>query len=68
MCLLNGEIGGNLPFEVDFGQWEEKNADGSITLHKYPLKDIIREAVHAYGGEPFHNIIINDLDDRGMEL
>jgi hypothetical protein len=30
--------------------------------------EIIRNAVHTYGGEPFHNIIINDLDTYGVEL
>jgi hypothetical protein len=24
--------------------------------------------VHTYGGEPYHNIIINDLDTYGFEL
>ena len=32
------------------------------------LKDIIREAVHTYGKEMYHNIVINDLDDYGLEL
>lgn len=68
MGLLNGEIGGVLNAEHDFGQWEQQEEDGSITLHRYPIKDIIREAVHKYGGEPYHNIIINDLDEAGMEL
>ena len=27
------------------------------------LKEIIKEAVHNYGKELYHNIIINDLDD-----
>ena len=60
--------GGTLPFEVNFGQYEEIDADGNSRLIKNPLKDIIREAVHHYGNEAFHNIIINDLDDRGVEL
>ena len=68
MCLLNGENGGLLGFEVDFGHYEIEEADKTIKKIPYPLKDIIREAVHHYGGEPFHNIIINDLDDRGLEL
>ena len=33
-----------------------------------PLKTIIREAVHTYGREPYFNIIINDLEDKGIEL
>ena len=35
---------------------------------KLKIKDIIRNAVHLYGGEPIHNIIINDLDISGLEL
>ena len=37
-------------------------------MKKYPIKQIIRDAVHQYGGEPFHNIIINDLDEMGLDL
>ena len=32
------------------------------------IETIIREAVHVYGKEPYHNIIINDLAKRGLEL
>ena len=32
-----------------------------------PLKTIIKEMVHAWGGEPYSNIIINNLDDYGLE-
>lgn len=32
------------------------------------LKTIIREAVHQYGHEKYSNIIINDLDDKALEL
>lgn len=68
MCLLNGEIGGSLHSSVDFGTLEEVDDNGNIKILKHPLKDIIRESVHQYGGEFFHNIIINDLDDYGLEL
>ena len=34
---------------------------------KIPLKKIIREAVHTYAQEPYHNIMINDLDNYGLE-
>ena len=37
------------------------------TIRKIPLEKIIRESVHAYAKEPFHNIIINDLDEYGLE-
>lgn len=68
MCLLNGENGGALPMEVNFGVYEEKDLNGDIKIIKNPLKDIIREAVHHYGGESYERIIINDLDNRGLEL
>ena len=31
------------------------------------IEKIIRSAVHEYAKEPYHNIIINDLDDYGLE-
>ena len=68
MCLLNGEIGGTLNSSIDFGSIEEVDNNGNIRIIKYPIKDIIRESIHQYGGEFFHNIIINDLDDIGLEL
>ena len=37
-------------------------------IFKLKLKDIIKEAVHEYGKELYHNIIINDLDNYGLEL
>lgn len=44
------------------------NKEVSSTLEMLPLKTIIREAVHTYAQEPYHNIIINDLDNTGLEL
>jgi hypothetical protein len=37
------------------------------SIKKIPLEKIIRESVHAYAKEPYHNIIINDLDKYGLE-
>ena len=110
MCLLNGEIGGNLPSSIDFGKidiYEDtysetkikdytqyvankyyiyENGEYKISLSEFnektkyytkdtllkqdslKLKDIIKEAVHEYGKELYHNIIINDLDNYGLEL
>ena len=69
MCLLNGEIGGSLDATVDFGTIEEETSDGETwVIRKIPIKDIIRNAVHVYAGEPYWNIIINDLNDYGLEL
>ena len=68
MSLLNGEIGGSLESSVDFGTIEEEDQNGIWTIRKIPIPEIIRNAVHVYGGEPYHNIIINDLDTYGLEL
>ena len=69
MCQLNGEVSGTLTQSVDFGKIEEEVAGGSAFIIRHlPIKDIIRNAVHQFGGEPFHNIIINDLEELGLEL
>ena len=68
MCLLNGEVGGSIESSVDFGQIEEEDIYGNWIIRKIPVKDIIRNIVHIYGKEPHHNIIINDLEDYGVEL
>lgn len=67
MCLLNGEVGGSLESSVDFGTIEEE-VDNHWVIRKIPIFEIIKNAVHVYGGEPYHNIIINDLDTYGKEL
>lgn len=69
MCLLNGEVGGQLPASIDFGVEEYVDLENEITTYtKVPIKKIIKEAVHAYALEPYYNIIINDLEDSGLEL
>ena len=68
MCLLNGEVGGTIGVQTDFGTIEEEDADGIWTIRKIPIPDIIKNMVHSYGGEPYHNIIIKDLDMNGLEL
>ena len=68
MCLLNGEFGGVLESSVDFGCIEEEDRNGNWITRKLPIQEIIKNAVHVYGREPYHNIIINDLDTYGVEL
>ncbi len=68
MCGLNGEVGGSIVASTDFGTIEEMDSTGVKKIIHLPLKDIIRNTVHLYGGEPEHNIIINDLDMSGLEL
>ncbi len=67
MCLLNGEVGGSLTSSIDFGTIEEE-VNGIWTITKIPIKTIIKTMVNFYAGEPYHNIVINDLDDYGLEL
>lgn len=68
MCQLNGELGGIFNSQVDLGQITEEVEQGVYQTVKFPLKQVVREMVHQYGNEPFHNIIINDLDEMGLEL
>lgn len=68
MCQLNGEVSGSLTSTVDFGTMETIDIQGNVIITKIPIKDIIRNMVHQFAGEPIHNIIINDLEDYGLEL
>lgn len=68
MSMLNGEMGGTINSSVDFGTIEEEDQHGNWIIRKIPIKDIIRNIVHQYAGEPLHNIVINDLPDYGLEL
>jgi hypothetical protein len=67
MCLLDGTLGGTIPSETDFGVIDIYDEETNSTITKeLKIVDIIKEAVHFYGKEPFHNIIINDLDSHGF--
>lgn len=68
MCLLNGEVGGNLESSVDFGKIEEIDKDGRMIARKIPIIDIIKNMLVHYGHEKEYNIILNDLDTYGLEL
>ena len=68
MCLINGDVGGAIYASVDFGTREEIAADGSKELVDINIEDIIREAVHEYGHEPWERIIIKDIAKYGLYL
>jgi hypothetical protein len=68
MCLINGDISGALFAAHEFSTLYTTHSDGSITKDYIPIYEIVREAVHQYAQEPYHNIIINDLDTCGVEL
>lgn len=47
------------------------NLSGSVKTFKKVRRSIgyiIREMIHHYGNEPFHNILIKDVDNQGLEL
>ena len=69
MALLNGDIGGKIHANsTRFDILEEYDEDGNRTEIKIPIRELVAEIVHEYGNEPFHNIIINDVDEFGLEL
>mgnify|MGYP003457225251 CR=1 FL=1 len=46
MCLLNGDIAGNLYADVDFGREEYHDLEtDTITYKKVPIKIIIKKAL-----------------------
>lgn len=68
LCRLDGSMGGLFSAPTDLGSIEEENKNGDIEIKQLPIDQIIREMVHTYGDEPFHNIIINDLEEAGLML
>ena len=80
MTMLNGELGGVIPASWDFGKETINKADENgntvydstgyaITeTRQIPIKDIVLQAVHEFTQEPWENIIVEDLDDYGIEL
>ena len=69
MCLLNGDISGNITsLTVDFGKYDQIDSNGNIVTRSYQIKEILKEAIHQYAQEPYGNIIIKDLDMSGLEL
>lgn len=69
MCLLDGSIGGSLFATHDFGKMDVYDSAGGVTyINHIPIYQIIRNAVRTYAKEPWHNIIINDLDNVAVEL
>ena len=69
MCLLNGDVGGVINASTDFGTYDFYDTETGITTnYKLPIKQILWDAVHTYANEPFHNIVLNDLDELGLEL
>ena len=69
MCLLNGDVSGNLPFNVDFANEEYYDTNTKqTTFTKVPIKTIIVKALTEFGNESPQNILINNIDEAGQEL
>lgn len=68
MCLINGDVSGEIYASVDFGTIETIDEDGNSIIEDYEIEHIIREAVHEYAMEPFSNIVIKDIPKQGLFL
>lgn len=69
MGLLDGTIGGTLTaLSYDFGREDYTDENGVSHRRKLPIRDIVTELIHEYAHEPWENIIVQDLDDFGVEL
>ena len=59
-------------FELATGEYDDKKIYyekfTNYAKESLPIKLIIKEMIHTYAKEPYFNIIINDLDDSGVEL
>ena len=59
-------------YKISLDEFNEKEIyyqkDILLKQENLKIKDIIREALHTYGKEMYHNIIINDLEQYGLEL
>ena len=64
MCLLNGDVGGELPSTVQFDTMTTQLSDGTLTDQKVLYYNIITELVHHWGGEDLNNIIVQDVPLR----
>jgi hypothetical protein len=58
MCLLNGELGGIINAETDFGTYDYIDANGVTTNYKLTIQEIVTDLIYSYAQEPLSNIII----------
>lgn len=69
MSMLNGDLGGTIPsLTWDFGTYDFIENDGTVVNQKMLIKEIIHDSVYELGKEPEQNIIIEDLDQYGLNL
>ena len=63
MCLLNGDLGGEIHSSVDFAFQDELIDSSSTSLEKNPVLvyNIIKQLVNHWGNEPLNKIIISEV-------
>lgn len=64
MCLLNGDLGGQIHSAVEFSNQDEVYDDNtSLSVQKKPtlIYNIIKQLVNHWGNEQFHKIIISEV-------
>lgn len=68
MCFLNGDIGGIFNAETQLDTERIEQEDGTWIDEKRSIAYIIREMIHHYAHESFHNIIIKDIDSLSLRV
>lgn len=68
MVALDGSVGGVFPASVTFHEYEEIYTEDHIELIHPTIYQIIREAVHTYGGQPYEKIKILDINSTQLIL
>lgn len=69
MCLLNGDVGGNINASTDFGTEQVVDTAAEVTTYKkVPIVEILKNLLIMYGRELPAHVLINDLDPFGFEL
>lgn len=68
MCLLDGTIGGNVFAAHDFGKVYIYDHGMYTGEEDVDIRTIVKGIAHDYAGEPWGNIIIEDVDDVAVEL
>lgn len=68
MCLLNGDLGGIINAETDFGSIDEYDAYNNKKNKKIPIKEILYNILYNYAHEDLSKIFLEDIDDYGLNL
>ena len=63
MCLLNGDLGGQIHSAINFGYQDEAVDINAVSIEKKPvlIYNIIKELVNHWGNEQLHKIIISQV-------